>query len=298
MKLVFRLFVVIISFVVSVLANGNLKHPFLWEVTKDKQHFYLFGTMHLADPDLQILPEMLTDIITSSDTIYTEITMDFATQIKAVKYIMRKDKKTLKEILPPKLYAASERYVKSINSALTLAPFEQMKVWGLSTTLMMLKYELKYPTMRPIDKVIYDYARSKHKRVAGIEQIGEQLSIMDSFTQQEQIESLESTLAYLNGSRDVIGELKKHYLEGDSQKTLTFLDSMMFDMPKYKALEEKFMQRLLYDRNAKMAERIHKISTLNPEKQYLFAFGVMHFLGVKSVIEHLEDYGYTVKRLK
>jgi len=286
-----------LSFTLTTFANSAMKNPFLWEVTKDKEQFYLFGTMHLGDPDLQVLPVKLQNIIKNSETVYTEIPMDFSTQLKAVRAVMREDNATLKEILPEKLYTASEAYVKQINPALNLVLFEKMKVWAVSTTLTMLKHQLKYPTLEAIDKVIYEYAQSQKVKVAGIEKVEEQLDLMDSFTLEEQIINLEATLMYLNGTQDFVDELKQHYLSGDAKKVMGFIESTMFQIPKYQKLEEKFMQRVLYDRNVNMAKRIDAVVKKNSQKQYLFAFGVMHFLGEKSVIEYLEDYGYSVKRL-
>lgn len=286
-----------LTFTLGTLANSAMKNPFLWEVTKGKEQFYLFGTMHLGDPDLQVLPVKLQNIIKNSETVYTEVPMDFSTQLKAARAVMREDNATLKEILPEKLYAASEAYVKQINPALNLVLFEKMKVWVVSTTLTMLKHQLKYPTVEAIDKVIYKYALSQKIKVDGIEKVEEQLDLMDSFTLEEQIINLEATLIYLNGTQDFVDELKQHYLSGDAKKVMGFIESTMFQIPKYQKLEEKFMQRVLYDRNVNMAKRIDAVLKKNSQKQYLFAFGVMHFLGEKSVIEYLEDYGYSVKRL-
>ncbi|MCH9740729.1 MAG: TraB/GumN family protein [Epsilonproteobacteria bacterium] len=293
LKIIFTL----ISFTLLVLANGNLKEPFLWEVTKGEQHFYLFGTMHLLTPELQVLPSKLTDIINKSTYIYTEIPMSIQTQIKATNLVMRNDNKKLQDILPRKLYQQSEAYVKKINPQMSLSTFNKMKIWGLSSTLTSLKNHLKYPKLRAIDKVIYDYAKSRGKRVGGIERIEEQLGIMDRFSHEEQLIALESSLLYLNSKRDYTEELKQLYLNGDSKKLMDFINSTMFQIPKYKKLEEKFMQLLLYDRNIKMAKRIEYVVTEQPKEQFLFAFGVMHFLGMKSVVGYLKSYGYRVVRI-
>jgi len=294
---VLHILILSFTFTLTTFANSAIKKPFLWEVTKDKEQFYLFGTMHLSDPDLQVLPLKLQKIIEHSDTVYTEIPMDFATQLKAVRFVMREDNRSLKSILPQELYQASEAYIKKINPALSLSPFEKIKIWALSSTLTMFEHQLNYPTLVAIDKVIYDYAKSKKIKVAGIEKVEEQLGIMDSFSLEEQIINLESTLFYLNSTMNFVDELKQHYLSGDGKRVMTFLESSMFQIPKYRKLEEKFMQRILYNRNHTMAKRIDKVIKANSQKQYLFAFGVMHFLGKKSVLESLEAYGYRVKRL-
>ena len=278
-------------------SQGHIDNPFLWKVTKDRQEFYLFGTMHLQVPELQILPKSLVEVIKRSDTVYTEIPMDISTQLHASRLVMRGDKRKLKDIISPQLYKEVVWYLYTVNPKLSVALFDKMKIWGVSSSLSSLKMQLKYPNLRAIDKVIYDYAKSQRKKVLGIETIDEQLGIMDKFTQQEQIIALEQALIQLNEKRDYINELKGFYLNGDSQKLMSFIESMMFQIPKYKRLEEKFMTLLLYQRNLIMAKRIDSIIKKSSKKNYLFAFGVMHFLGKKSVIEYLKSYGYSVVRV-
>ncbi len=280
-----------------LLSQGHIDNPFLWKVTKNRQEFYLFGTMHLQVPELQILPKTLVNVIKRSDTVYTEIPMDISTQLHASRLVLRGDKRKLKDIIPPQLYKDIVWYLYKVNPKLSISLFDKMKIWGVSSSLSSLKMQLKYPNLRAIDKVIYDYAKSKRKRVLGIETIDEQLGIMDKFTQQEQIIALEQTLIQLNGKRDYTNELKGFYLNGDSKKLMSFIESMMFQIPKYKGLEEKFMTLLLYQRNLKMAKRIDLIIKNSSKKNYLFAFGVMHFLGKNSVNAYLKSYGYSVVRL-
>ncbi|NEW60458.1 TraB/GumN family protein [Sulfurovum sp. bin170] len=292
-----QILVLMMSFSLLSLANQNIERPFLWEVKKGNQHFYLFGTMHLADPKLQILPKALKEVIDRSDIVRTEIPMDASTQLKATSMMIRTDGKKLKDILPSKLYARTGSYLNSINPELNLVPFESMKVWVVSTIVTTLENQLKYPDMRPIDTVIYHYAKSQKKDVGGVETIEEQLSVMDSFTLKEQILGLESSLDYLDTGVNFTAKMKELYMRGDSKDMMSFIESMMFQMPKYKKMEEKFMKLLLYDRNVKMAKKIEKLVTTNSKKQSVFAFGVMHFLGEKSVIEILEHHGYIVKRV-
>ncbi len=294
---ILKIFILLHLSTILLLSQGNINKPFLWKVTKNKQEFYLFGTMHLQVPQLQILPKALVEIIKDSDEVYTEIPMDITTQLKASRLVMRNDNKKLKDILPKELYKEVQWYLYKVNPKLSISLFDKMKVWGVSSTLTSLKTQLKYPNMRAIDKIIYDYSKSKGKRVHGIETIEEQLTIMDRFTRGEQIISLEQALIQLNEKRDYTNELKEYYLKGESKSLIAFIESMMFKMPKYQKLEKKFMRLLLYNRNIIMAQRMDAILKKEPTKRYLFAFGVMHFLGKKSVIEYLKSYGYSVKRV-
>ena len=295
---ILKIFILLHLATIFLFSQGHIDKPFLWKVTKKQQEFYLFGTMHLQVPELQILPNPLVAIINNSDSIYTEIPMDISTQLEATKLVMRHDNRRLKDILSKELYKEIEWYLYRINPRLSISLFDNMKIWGVSSSLTSLKSQLKYPNMRAIDKVIYDYSKSKGKIVLGVETIEEQLGIMDKFTEKEQIISLEQALIQLNEKRDYVEELKEHYLKGDSQKLMSFIRSIMFQVPKYKKLEEKFMTLLLYQRNLIMAKRIDAILKKNPKKNHLFAFGVMHFLGEKSVIDYLKAYGYTTVRVR
>jgi len=297
MKL-FKLLTLLLTLTIFATANEGIRHPFLWEVKKAEHSFYLFGTMHLGDPKLQVLPEALKVAIDKSDEVRTEIPMDVSFQMKSAVLMMRSDSRSLQEIIPKALYQRTENYIKQISPQLNLIPFDKMKVWALSTVTSMLENQLKYPMLQAIDSEIYHYAQSKNKGVGGIETIEEQIIAMDKFTLEEQIMGLESTLDYLEQNSDFTEEMKNLYMQGDEKKMMTFIEGTMFKIEKYKKFEEKFMQVLLYDRNALMAQRIESLLKEHPSKHYLFAFGVMHFLGQKSVVEYLEHQGYNVSRVK
>ncbi|MEA3419067.1 MAG: TraB/GumN family protein [Campylobacterota bacterium] len=296
MKL-FKLLTLLLSLTILSVANEAIKHPFLWEVKKGEQTFYLFGTMHLGDPKLQTLPKALKVAIDKSDEVRTEIPMDASFQMKNAALMLRSDNKSLQEIIPKSLYQRTENYIKQINPQLNLVPFDKMKIWALSVVISMLENQLKYPMVKAIDSEIYRYAQSKNKSVGGIETIEEQIAAMDMFTLEEQIMGLESILDYLEQSNGFIEEMKSLYMLGDEKKMMAFIEGTMFKIEKYKKFEEKFIQVLLYDRNRLMTQRIESLLKEHPTKRYLFAFGVMHFLGEKSVVEYLEYKGYNVNRV-
>jgi uncharacterized protein YbaP (TraB family) len=255
MKL-FKLLTLILSLSILSVANEGIKNPFLWEVKKGEQTFYLFGTMHLGDPKLQVLPSALKSVIDKSDEVRTEIPMDVSLQMKNVALMMRSDSRSLKEIIPETLYQRTEKYIKQINPQLNLVPFDKMKIWALSTVTSMLENQLKYPMLQAIDSEIYSYAQNKNKGVGGIETIEEQISAMDKFTLEEQIMGLESTLDYLEQNNDFMEQMKSLYMQGDEKKMMSFIDGTMFKIEQYKKFEEKVMKVLLYDRNIRMAQRI------------------------------------------
>jgi len=296
MKLI-KVVVALVVLTLSITAEEVLKNPFMWKVEKGNQTSYLFGTIHVPAPELSVLPVKVKKAIDSCDGVRTELDMNFMNQMKATQLMLRKDGKTLKQILPKALYRRAEKALKAVNPALNLKPFSELKVWALAATLELLEEQMKNPTLIPIDSVIFNYGKEHNKTVAGIETVEEQLSAFDAFSLNEQIEFLEATLDYMDKHKDAMKMMKELYIKGDSKALLTFLNEQFQD-DKYKKLEEKFMEELLYKRNVRMAKRMDSLLKKDRKKSYFFAFGAMHFLDKKSVIEYLEGYGYKINRVE
>lgn len=297
MKFLRLLVYLLVGSVLAVASSDAIKNPFLWHLSKGNTEFYLFGTMHLADPSLQVLPEALEKALSRADAVYTEVSMEPAEQLEATRLMQREDGKRLWSTLPAPLYKRSAEYLKSLNPALEMRPFEKLKLWAFSATLQFLEAQLTHPALPAIDAVIYQRAKKEGKEVGGIERVAEQLAAMEALSEREQLLMLEATLDYLEQNRDYVMTMKKLYRNGDEKALMAYLTSMMFQEEKYRALEERFMQLILYDRNRRMADRILQKVKENPHKTYLFAFGVMHFLDKGSVIELLEKEGFKAERI-
>jgi uncharacterized protein YbaP (TraB family) len=292
----FKIILVFVVLNVTLVAE-TFNKPFLWEVEKGGKTSYLFGTMHLPSKELSELPMVVKDAIKSCDGVRTEIDMSFMNQLGAAKLMLREDGKSLKNILPKELYHRTEKYLQTISPALNLEPFGQMKIWALSAIVVMLKEQMKNPTLKAIDEIIFTYGKEQNKSVTGIETVEEQVAIFDQFTLTEQILMLESTLEYLEKNKNYSELMKKLYLRGDEKGLVDFANEQLEDK-KYEKLEEKFMEILLYNRNQIMANRIDELLKKDIKQSYFFAFGALHFLDKKSVIENLENRGYKVSRVE
>ena len=283
----------------ALLCGAQLNgHLFLWKVQKGAQTSYLFGTMHLANPALQELPWGMKKVIDRCDGgVFTEVPMTLSTQMKSAMLMLRSDTKPLKTLLPKPLYRRAQGYLRQLDPRLSVARYDRMKIWAFATTLASLENQLKYPLLPPIDTVVYRYAKNKHRPIGGIETVKEQIGALDSFTQKEQLLMLEGTLDSLEKEKHYALEMKRLYLHGNAAQLLSFIRRTTYAVPRYRFLEKKFMDRLLYDRNDRMAKRVLALLRAHPKQCYFFAFGVMHFLGEKSVIEILRRAGYRVTRV-
>lgn len=284
---------------------AGLKHPvkpMLWKVEGKglKQESYLFGTIHLSDQRLTTLHPAAQKAFDQSGALYTELELSMASQMAMVGTFMRKDQKTLEQLLGNELYAALEEEIKAVNPALSAKPFAQFKVWALGMMVPALKDQLS--GKQALDMQLWSRATKSGKKTGALEKVSDQVGKLDQLTIGEQKHMLEVTLKLLKKSReagvDPFAELVNAYLSGDDKviETIMSQDSYM-GIKMDPELVEKFYRLLLHERNVGMARSILDALTKNPGQTSFFAAGAAHYIGDKSVVKLLEDAGYKITRM-
>lgn len=284
---------------------AGLKHPvkpMLWKVEGKglKQESYLFGTIHLSDSRLTNLHPAAQKAFDQSGALYTELDLSMASQMAMVGTFMRKDRKTLEQLLGDELYASLEEEIKAVNPALSAKPFAQFKVWALGMMVPALKEQLS--GKQALDMQLWARATKAGKKTGALEKVSDQVGKLDQLTIGEQKHMLEVTLKLLKKSReagvDPFAELVNAYLSGEEQEIEAMLsqDSYM-GIKMDPELVKKFYRLLLDERNVGMAKSILDILTQDPGQSSFFAAGAAHYIGDKSVIKLLEDAGYKITRM-
>ena len=89
-------------------------------------------------------------------------------------------------------------------------------------------------------------------------------------------------------------EWAEYYAAGD-------LDGLMEHLVAYMQnddLYDDLLSRLIHQRNVQMAESITTLVSQNPGDHFFFAVGAGHFWGDGSIIELLEEQGYTIESVE
>jgi len=280
----------------------NLKHPVkaaLWKVEgKDlTKPSYLFGTVHIGDPRVTTLHPNAEKAFLASDHFYAEIDMDPAKQMAITPLLMRKDDKTLRESIGPKLTKRLNKALKNINPELNSEAFDPMKTWVVTITLPVLKLDLS--GKKALDAVLYERAMEDEKTVGGIETAESQLKIFDDLTEKEQVTLLKETIKYMRKEqaegKDTAQEMIDLYLTSDVKKIGQMIkEHMENDLGKNEELSRRLMKTLLDDRNVTMTETIAKKLAEHPGNSQFFAVGAAHYTGKTAIQDLLAKKGYTI----
>jgi uncharacterized protein YbaP (TraB family) len=283
---------------VLLAVRGWADRPFLWRIESDAQKpSYLFGSIHIPTPALTNLTPAVERAFQSADAVYCELAFEEAVLQQAAQASLSA-KAPLSQALPPELYARTELELRRVVPGFKLASLERAELWAVGFMLVMLEYQVRYPSVPPLDVLLYRRAKACGKAVGGLETVEEQLGAMGGFTADEQVEMLRAALDDLEAMRrqgqSPVERLLTAYRSGDEPALDREVNrSFARCAPE---LQRRFEQSLLHARNTRMAERILAALRASPDKRFLFVVGAMHGLGPSSVVDLLRQAGAKVER--
>jgi len=275
------------------LENSN---SIFWKVEKEGQKpSWLFGTMHMADPEISTLKPKVKDAIRSSEALVIESVeaLDPVAAQKAMgelAHLTLLTQGTLRDMVADDLEDELEAAVTSRGLPMVLA--DRMQPWLIATTISLPVCEIqrKQTGEKVLDAALAEYARNEGKDIKGLETIAEQLTALASLPQSYHVSALEETLASGDLAVDMIETLKQSYLRGQMGVIFPLMREVMPRSGKGEGALQ--LQEVLIDkRNLTMTDRVEPI--LQSGSAFV-AVGALHLPGEKGLVKLLRQRGYTV----
>ena len=144
------------------------------------------------------------------------------------------------------------------------------------------------PASEGMEQVIMKEAKTKSKKIQGLETVAFQASIFDSIPYELQAKELVKMIDGEDKQDKESGELLEAYRNQDLQKMQEF--TLQED-----GLISSNLDLLLFNRNARWAKQIDSLVQSN---NILFAVGAAHLPGDKGVIRLLQKQGYILRPMK
>lgn len=274
--------------------------PLLWKVEGKEleKPSWLFGTIHLGEGPVGKLHPTAAKALGASDAVYTEVSMDPATQLGLARHFVRADGKKLSESIGEELHKQFVAELKEVSPAFTPGVFESFKTWAVAVTVPLLEAQLSGAT--PLDGIVWEKAKAAGKTTGALEKAADQFGIFDGLTEEEQIILLSESLRLLREARaegdSPIERLVEAYVSGDPKKVEAEVERQFKQMAagEHKELGEQLLKKLLDDRDTAMAKTMATKLEEEPAKSHFFAVGAAHYVGDDNIGEQLRKKGYTV----
>ncbi|HSS46735.1 MAG TPA: TraB/GumN family protein, partial [Burkholderiales bacterium] len=126
-----------------------------------------------------------------------------------------------------------------------------------------------------------------------LESVEEQISVFDSLPTDVQVGLLKQTVTHHDLIPGMVEKSIQAYLKRDLGAMWDINNSIM-ETDTDKRFNETFLQRVLYDRNVRMVERLQPRLE---EGDVFVAVGALHLYGSKGVLSLLKARGYQITRM-
>lgn len=244
---------------------------------------YLLGTIHSEDPRVLQVAQAVTPQFDNASSFTAEIDLNLSDPFTAAMSMMLQDGKELPTLI------GKERYAKCVTLLADYGVPEmmarQLKPWAVMAQLSMPKAV----TGEFLDRVLYERAVQRGKAVYGLETYAEQIAVFDSLSLEQQIALLDEAVENYPNLAKQLQTLIILYLRRDLLTLQHYSEEL--NKTKQSAALDQLTQRLLIDRNKRMAERMQMRLR---EGNAFIAVGALHLPGEQGILQELSKRGYRV----
>ncbi len=262
----------------------------LWEVSSEKATLFLLGTVHLLKPGTHTVSPAAEAAFQQAQTILLEVDLDEAESPEAGKLFSRmallRD-----ETIEDKISSETLALLVEKTEAMGL-PFDRLrsfKPWFLSLTLTLIKLQtLGFDPKHGIDRYFFDKAMQADKEIRALETVEYQLDRFAGLPDRIQEQLLLQTLQELDDLEEEMEQMVEAWSRGEVEVLEELTQESFKEFP-------GLYQRLIVERNKNWLLKIEPI--LNRPGTTMVVVGALHLVGSESVVELLQEQGYTVKQL-
>ena len=278
--------VALVAFLAAVPAAAQYEQGLLWRIEgKGASPSHVFGTVHLADPRVTRLPPAVERELDRASSVSLEVTLDNSNIMALANRMLYTDGRDLQSVAGAELFGKAAAITAELGLPEPL--LRVFKPWAVALVLSA-------PPQDPanvLDFVLARRAQEKGKPVHELEGIEEQIAALEGFPESEQVALLRQAVENRSRMADWIGRIVEAYLARDLAAMQRISEESSGGDQR---ANDVFAERLLYQRNERMVERMEARLA---EGGAFIAVGAMHLYGSRGVPALLEQKGYRVTKV-
>jgi uncharacterized protein YbaP (TraB family) len=273
----------------ETLRNGQ---GVLWQVARDgKPLAHVFGTIHLADPEIIALPAAVAAAFQAATSLAVEAILDdAATQTLAQAMALPPDR-NLQDLVPADVFGKAAAAARPYG--LQPVHLNRLKPWALAMLITVPPEEIaRRSSGQPaLDVWLSKQAHAAGKTVRGLETMAEQIAVFDGLPPAEQAAFLGAAAIDVAQKQRLMATMKAAYLRRDIEAVRKAAQDGTPDSAR--AAADRLEHGLIDLRNKRMVERM-KASF---DGGAFVAIGALHLPGENGIIALLQREGYAVTRV-
>jgi uncharacterized protein YbaP (TraB family) len=278
-----------VTFALFLAVASAKAEPAMWVIKDADSTIYLIGTMHLLKHDTEWNSEKVKKTVHESTELWLEVA-DLDNDA-ALTPLLAKLGVDPAHPLSSKLSEEQRKKLEVIAGTygFPVATLEPMRPWLAALALAVGPImKAGYDPKAGVERMLSAQAKSEGDKIRGFETAEEQLQLLAGLSEPEQIAFLTSILDDLEKGLDLLDQLAKAWIDGDTA-TITRLavDDMKKEAP-------SVYQKLIVQRNIAWSEKIAGMLKGSGVQQ--IAVGAAHLVGPDSVQAQLAKRGIKAER--
>lgn len=272
-----------------ILAAKNAKdHGFLWQIRKDENTSYLYGTIHLARFENMFPGPIVKKALEDVDTVALELdVLDPDIMSRLVKSMSTTKGYGIPAELSKKIQEAAKAQCLPNESMANMMPELQVITLGV----LQARKDGLYAEYG-IDLVLSGFGHAAEKNMVSLESPEMQMEMLKMDSQQETVDFVRENLLRLESQEQ--RELTLRMFNGwESANYEDFKNYPNWCQCMNTEADKKYMQRLLDQRNVNLAKSIDMLHTSG--KAVFVAVGSLHMFGEKNLPDLMRKHGYKVE---
>ena len=266
--------------------------PALWKLTDEDSEIYLFGTIHILNPNLNWKSAKVEAAFDASETVIFEAPADTsnpeATQAMVAKYGLNPSGTTLSSLLT---FASNQRLaavLEQLGLKGAAANFEPLRPWLAGASLSVLQIQsVGGDPNAGVERILSAQAARDGKAVGYFETDEQQIQILSGLSPEAEVYFLEEGLRQIQEEPDQILELVEAWRSGDQ---VAMNDMLVAGF----AGQDEVMESFLTRRNFNWASQIEQL--MQGSGTVFVAVGAAHLVGKQSVQVYLSEKGFNTVR--
>ncbi len=277
--------------------------PAVWQVTDPESgnSIKMMGTIHIIPETNAPVPQYVMDIYNESDGIaveydVTKVQTDMVIQLTYLSYFVLNDGTLITDHLTPENYENAKARLTELGYYNESFDSYNAAYWeSLLTTATVMKMEGM--SQSGIDQYFIDAARADGKYIWDIEELEDQMNAITANTDDLSNYNINGMLSItIEEFESDFMELYNMWATGDVEGYEAMEKESLAELPEeLKDDYENYNNLMLVVRNEGMAEKAAEYIENGDDVFYMVGFA--HFCGDNSVINLLEEQGYTVEKI-
>ena len=273
----------------SIASSHAYANSPVWKISKNGNHLFLGGTIHLLTQADYPLPSAFEAAYKNSMILVLETDLQKYTapefQQKMIQKTMYQGDQDITQVLQPETIEALKTHLAS--RGIPLKPMLKFKPGMLSISLTMIELQTLGLVGTGVDQFYSLRAINESKKMRYLETVDEQLEFLVNMGQGSENELILYTLNDIEHLPKFLGSMKEAWKRGDNaQMQRVAMDPWIDRFP-------HMYDSLIVDRNNNWVPQIEEM--LRTEEIELILFGYLHLVGEDGILEQLEVRGYTIE---